>query len=286
MRLVDKAMTAASAGELSPHTTGRAMCNMMSTCAQLGDLGRAAEWQEVVHAWSAPHAESGFPGICRVYRAGLLRLRGDLLAAEEQASLAAEELEGFLFDVAGEAYYELGEVYLRRGALERAESHVRRSACPGRTPQPGLALLRLEQGDRDAARAMIEGALAEPGVSRLERAKLLPAMIEISVAGGELDAGDDAAGELERIIQTYTSPPLVAAAALGRGQLELVWGRGKEALVERHRARRIWTEIELPFELARTRTLLARAYSQLGEPVAAELEEHAAQATLRRIGVT
>jgi tRNA A-37 threonylcarbamoyl transferase component Bud32/tetratricopeptide (TPR) repeat protein len=286
MGLIEEAMTAASAGELGPHTTGRALCNMMSTCAQLGDLGRAAEWQQVVHAWSEPHAESGFPGICRVLRAGLLRLRGDLPAAELEATRAAEELEGFLFDAAGEAYYELGEVHLRQGALERAEAMFIEAHARGRSPQPGLALLRLAQGDRVAARAMIERALAEPGVSPLGRAKLLPAMIEITVACGDLDAGAAAAAELDTVTETYTSPALVAAAALGRGRLELARGRSKEALVELHRARGIWGEIELPFELARTRTLLARAYSLLGEPAAAELEEHAAQATLRRIGAT
>jgi len=84
--------------------------------------------------------------------------------------------------------------------------------------------------------------------------------------------------------ETYTSPALVAAAALCRGRLELARGSGNEALVELHRSRRIWGEIELPFELASTRALLARAYSLLGEPAAAELEEQAAQATLRRIG--
>jgi len=95
----------------------------------------------------------------------------------------------------------------------------------------------------------------------------------------------DGASELETITTTYTSPALVASAALARGRVELARGRPKEALLELRRAQRIWTETELPFELARTRVLLARAYSLLGEAEEAKLEERAAQATLSRIGV-
>ena len=67
------------------------------------------------------------------------------------------------------------------------------------------------------------------------------------------------------VLPTYTSPTLVAAAALARGRVELARGRAHEALPELRRAQRIWTEIELPLELARTRVLLARTCSLLGE---------------------
>jgi tetratricopeptide (TPR) repeat protein len=103
MALIDDAMTAATAGELTPRTTGRAYCNMMSTCEQLGDVGRAAEWYDAAHSWSEPYTGSGYPGICRVHRAGILRLRGSLREAEHEARRAADELVDFLADVAGEA---------------------------------------------------------------------------------------------------------------------------------------------------------------------------------------
>jgi tetratricopeptide (TPR) repeat protein len=101
MALIDEAMTAATAGELTPRTTGRAYCNMMSTCEQLGDVGRAAEWYDAAHSWSEPYPGSGYPGICRVHRAGILRLRASLRKAEHEARRAADELVDFLADVAG-----------------------------------------------------------------------------------------------------------------------------------------------------------------------------------------
>jgi tetratricopeptide (TPR) repeat protein len=284
MELIEDAMTAATAGELGPHTTGRTLCNMMSTCERLGDLSRAAEWHEAMQFWAEPYAESGFPGICRVYRAGVLRLRGDLPRAEVEARRAAEELESFMFDVAGEAYYELGEIQLRKGDLNAAEAMFTEAHVRGRNPQPGLALLRLGEGKGDAAQSMIERALAESGRDPLDRAKLLPAMIEINVARGELDAAAAAAAELDTVARAYSSPALVAAAALARGRLELARGKPSEALAALHMARRIWTEIELPYELAATRVLTAKAYSLAGEVEGAILEAHAAQTTLSRIG--
>lgn len=285
MALIDEAMTAATAGELTPRTTGRAYCNMMSTCERLGDFGRAAEWYDAAHGWCEPHADSGFPGICRVHRAGVLRLRGSLREAEHEARRAAEELVDFLADVAGEAFYELGEIRLRMGDLPGAGEMFSEAHSRGRDPQPGLALLRLAEGKLEAARSMIERALIEPGLAALDRAELLPALVEIRVACGEIPAAAEGVSELETITTTYTSPALVASAALARGRVELAGGQAEQAMVHLRRARRIWAEINLPIELAQTRLLLSRAYSALGNGDEAALEERTAQAAMDRIAV-
>jgi tetratricopeptide (TPR) repeat protein len=284
MALIDQAMTFATTGEVSPITAGRTFCNMMSTCERLGDYGRAAEWHEAAHQWTERHAESVFPGICRVHRAGLLRLRGALPEAEDMARRAAEELGEFLRDVAGEAFYELGLIRLRRRDLDGAEAMLAEAHARGREPQPGLALLRLAQGKGETGRTMLERALAEPDLDPLARAKLLPALAEIALASGATEVAAAAATELEGISATYGSPALVASAALARGAVELARGQAAEALQHLRRARRIWLEIDLPFELAQTRLLLARAHAALGERDEAALEERAALAITSRMG--
>jgi tetratricopeptide (TPR) repeat protein len=284
MALIDEAMTAVIAGELTPRTTGRAYCNMMSICERLGDFGRAAEWYDVANTWCEPHAASGYPGICRVHRAGILRLRGALTQAEHEARRAAEELADFLTDVAGEAFYELGEIRLRMGDLPGAGDMFSEAHSRGRDPQPGLALLRLAEGKVEAACSMIERALVEPGLTMLDRAKLLPAVVEVRVASNEIAGANEAASELETITATYTSPALVAFAALARGRVELARGQAEQAMSHLRRACRVWTELDLPVELAHTRLLLSRVYSALGDTDAAELEERAAGAAMARIG--
>jgi tetratricopeptide (TPR) repeat protein len=284
MGLIDEAMTAGIAGELTPRTTGRVYCNMMSTCDRLQDYGRAAEWYDVAAGWSEPYTESGYPGICRVHRAGMLRLRGALTEAESEARRAAEELGDFLTDVAGEAFYEIGEVRLRMGDLPGADAMFAEAHTRGRDPQPGLALLRLAEEKSESARAMIERALIELGRTPLDRARLLPAVVEIRLACGEVNGAAEAAAELETITTTYTVPALAASAALALGRIELARGRAEQAMVHLRRACRTWSEIDLPIELARTRLLLSRAYSALGNTDDAALEERTAHATLERVG--
>jgi len=283
MALIDQAMTFATAGELTPLTAGRAYCNMISTCEKLGDYGRAAEWHEAAHQWTSPHAESVFPGICRVHRAGLLRLRGALPEAEEMARRAVDELGEFLRELAGEAYYELGLIRLRMSDYDQAETMFAEAHGRGREPQPGLALLRQAQGKGDVGLSMLERALAEPGLDPLTRVKLLPALVEIAVACGTIAPAEAAATELEAITATYDTPALVAAAALARGEVEVARGKPAEAIGHLRKARRIWLEIDLPFELARTRMLLAQAHAALGERDEADMEERAALAISTRI---
>ncbi len=285
MALIDEAMTFATAGELTPRTAGRTYCNMISTCERLGDYGRAAEWHDAAHQWTEPHSDSVFPGICRVHRAGLLRLHGSLPEAEDMARRAVDELGEFLRDVAGEAFYELGLIRLRMGDYDRADAMFAEAHARGREPQPGLALLRLAQGQGETGRTMLERALAEPVLDALARAKLLPALVEIAVACGATDAAAQAAEEMEKITETFSSPALVAAAALARGTVELARGKPAESLGHLGRARRIWQEIDLPFELAQTRLLLAKAHSALGESDEAAMEQRAALAITSRIGV-
>jgi tetratricopeptide (TPR) repeat protein len=219
-----------------------------------------------------------------VHRAGILRLRGSLKEAESEARRATEELADFLADVVGEAFYELGEIRLRMRDLPGAGEMFGEAHARGRDPQPGLALLRLAEGRPDAARSMIERVLVQPGLTRLDRAKLLPAVVEIRIASGELAAAEDAASELDAITTTYTTPVFAAAAVLARGRLALARGAAGEAMLHLQRACRIWGEIDLPLELAQSRRLLARAYRALGNVDEAELEERAAQAAMDRIG--
>jgi tetratricopeptide (TPR) repeat protein len=284
MSLIDDAMAAAAAGELGPRTTGRAYCNMMTACEQIADYSRAAEWNDASLRWSEPHAESGYPGICRVHRAELLRLRGDFLDAEAEARRAAEQVGDLLPEVAGQAYYELAEVRRRMGDFERAEALFREAHHRGHHPVPGLALLRLAQGQADAGRSLLDRALDDPATLRLDRARLLPARVEIGIACGTIAEARAAADELAAIAGLYHSSAWGAAAALARGMVELAEGAPADAAVTLRRARALWTEIELPYEAARSRVFLAEAYEALGHQEEAALELDAAAAAFERLG--
>jgi hypothetical protein len=109
-------------------------------------------------------------------------------------------------------------------------------------------------------------------------------MVEIAVARGETARAESAVTDLETITDTYSTPALVAAAALARGRLELGRAQYGAAVQYLRRASRIWTSIDVPIELAQTRFLLSLAYAALGDADAAALEEQTARAALTRVG--
>lgn len=281
--LLDESTAAAVSGELAPMATGVIYCNMITTCGQLGDYRRAGEWNEVAKRWCERQAIAGFPGICRVHRAEIMRLRGAWPEAEQEARRACEELRTFNLEAAAEAFYEVGEIRLRVGDLEAAEEAFGQANELGRDPMPGLALLRLAEGKLDSAVTCIGRALGEEG-RELARARLLPAQVELSTAAGDLEGARAAAEELEEIAGRYEGTALKAAAAAARGRLHLAAGDPSEAVRCLRAALRLWREIDLPYEGAETTLQLAQAYRAEGDHDSALLELRSAGTTFERLG--
>jgi hypothetical protein len=84
---------------------------------------------------------------------------------------------------------------------------------------PGLALLRLSQGETRAAPDLLEASLSDATMPRLDRARPLPASVEILLAAGQAAEADRAAQELRSIAGLFASAPLQASAAYAAGLL-------------------------------------------------------------------
>jgi hypothetical protein len=146
-----------------------------------------------------------------------------------------------------------------------------------------LPLLLLAQGKTDNARTLITRALGGLELA-LDRAKLLPAHINISLAARDIESAQASVAELESSAGRYGSVALRAAATEARGNLNLANGDFADASTNLQRALALWLEIELPYEAAVTRTLLAQAFRGLGDEASAELEAHAARTTFAKLG--
>ncbi|MQB01145.1 MAG: hypothetical protein GEU78_12770 [Actinobacteria bacterium] len=282
-KLVDEATVAAVAGELSPYVTGVVYCNTITACKHAADWRRAGEWTEAAKRWCERQAIAGFPGMCRVFRAGVLLMRGDWITAEREARAACEELGSFNVTYAAEAFYELGEVRLHVGDLAAAEQAFTRSHDLGRDPQPGLARLYLVQGNLKAAESCISRALSETEIE-LERAVLLPTRVEVAIASGDHRVAAEATGELEEIAATFRTAALTAAAHTARGRLALATNNAPGALKDLRDARRLWQEIDAPYQAAVVRLLLAHAYRDMEDGESAGLEASSAAAAFDRLG--
>jgi class 3 adenylate cyclase len=288
LRLLDEATAAAVSGELRPYSTGLIYCMTISSCQELGDYRRAAEWTEVANRWCDHLDVTGFPGACRLHRAEALRLRGDWSEAEKQAVAACEELQDFERLITAGGYYEIGEIRRRRGDFAAAEDAYATANELGRTPQPGLSLLRLAQGKVDAAAAGMSRALEEV-TDPLARIRLLPAQAEIAIAASNLAVARTAAAELESIVDSYKiggrrAPAFDATIHLVRGQIKLAEGDAHGAAECLSRARDEWQGVGAPYETAQARTALGIAYRRQGDEHAAEGELGAALAVFERLG--
>jgi ATP/maltotriose-dependent transcriptional regulator MalT len=284
MALLDEAMTSVVAGELSQYYTGVIYCNVMASCLEVGDLGRAGEWSEAARAWyEGLSPEAPYPGFCRVNRSEVALLLGAWSEAEAEATRACQELT-FQPMAAGRAFYEAGEVRRRMGDLAGAEAAFARSHELGFEPQPGLALLRLAQGRPDAAMAALRLALGGGAGGRLGRARLLAAQVEVALAADDLDAARAASGELATIAHDFGTPALDAEAAMADGSLRLAEGDLPGALARLRHACATWQELRLPFEAARARLRYGAALRQAGDADGALLELRAALAAFQRLG--
>ena len=281
--LLDEATVAAVSGELDPYTTAVVYCGIIAACRDLGDYGRAGDWTEAAKRWCDRQAISGFPGVCRVNRAEVMRLRGSWPEAEEEIHRAVNELHDFAPDVAGLAFYELGELQLRMGDLDAAEQAFREAHALGTDPHPGLALLRLARGETEAARRGMRRALDEVA-DRLYRGRLLPGQVEVELAAGDVDGAQSAADELRGIAKDFGSSSMSACSAAADGAVALVQKDFSTALGELRRAVRLFHEVEAPYEAARARTFLAEAHRLDGDEDSAELELRTAHATFERLG--
>jgi class 3 adenylate cyclase len=281
LALVDELSAAAVGGELGPFATGVVLCNAIAAHRDYGDIAGASEGAERATRWCERQSIHGFPGICRVRRAEVLRLRGAWADAEKEASAAARELERFLIAYAAEAYLELGEIRLRMGDLGGAEAAFRQAHGLGRDPQPGQALLSIARGESEVAVRGLRRALENANLTVIERARILEALVEGVCAAGEAGA-DEAGSALESIAVANPRPALRAMALRARASIDLV--RGRPATAALRQVLLCWLSLDAPYEVARARMLLAESYRLEGDNAGARQELEAAAASFEQLG--
>ena len=283
---LDEAMLLAVEGRLGPYSTGKVYCSLISACEELGDLRRAAEWTDETARWAEEHPFAIFPGICRVHRAVVLGRQGSFADAEREALQACGELVTSHLPNAVTAFMEVGDIRRRLGDLAGAEeAFARAEELSGRTCV-GAALLRLAQGRVEEARRIVTGCLVDQPANRPGRVDLLRATVQIAVAADDLAMAARSVGELETIVETYDSVYARASALLARGRLELATGDAAAAAGTLTEAARCWQELDMPFELATTRTVLAQALHDQGDVDAAASMFAAARGLFDQLGVT
>jgi DNA-binding NarL/FixJ family response regulator len=283
--LLDEAMLAVVKGELSPIMTGLVYCSVIDACQEIHAVDHAREWTAALARWCAQQPQMvAFRSTCLAHRAEIMQLNGAWAEAMAEAHRACERFsQGLERNPPAAAFYRRAELHRLRGELAAADDDYRTASRLGREPQPGLALLRLAQGRTDAASAAIRRVVSAT-TDPLQRAKLLPAHVEIMLVVGDLGEARSACRDLEEIAARFGTEVLRALAAQARGAVAVAERDAPAALAALRHAFELWQRVEAPYEAARVRVLTAVACRSLGDDEAGNLELGAARAVLERLG--
>jgi ATP/maltotriose-dependent transcriptional regulator MalT len=285
MAELDQVMVLGTSSAANPQAVGQVYCAVIAVCRGCLDLGRGAEWTEVLSRWCQAQPDlRPYRGQCLVHRSEVLQVRGRWDEAITEAERALDRSRSGDHDVAtGMALYQRAELHRVRGNDREAERAFRAALAAGQDPQPGLALLRLAQGKAEAAVVALRRALAETEVMFL-RVRLLPALVEAAIALGDLGAAEEAAAELGDATARLDSSYARAIAGVAAGSLALAQGRTQDALVLLRTSLVDWASLDAPYDAARCRLLLARACRELGDRETARLELDAARRAFTDLG--
>lgn len=282
--LLDDAMITVTTGDVSPMVAGVVYCSVIEGCHEAFAMERADEWTDALVRWCDTQTDLvQFTGRCHIHRAEMLQFHGAWSEAVEAAHRSRTRMEELDDQGSARAWMRLAELHRVCGRLPEAEEAYRETARKGGNPQPGLALLRLAQGDTSAAVTAIRRTLAETP-RPLDRARLLPASVEIHLAADETADAHTAAEELAAIARDSVAPHLKALAALATGVVALHDGDPMTALTPLRRANAIWHELDAPYEAARARCAIARACEELGDHDTAAFELARARETFETLG--
>ncbi|RZS68535.1 regulatory LuxR family protein [Agromyces ramosus] len=282
-RCFDRAMTAVAAGDVAPVSAGVISCALISDAIMAFDLERAGEWTSVLDRWCRDQPELiTFSGQRHALQAALLLIRGAWAEASTAVELALSRFRAGDYRAVYGAPYQLAELGRLRGAFHSAEESYRRAGESGWEPQPGLALLQLALGRTHRAQDEIRRSAA--GADPFTRRFLLPAVVEIEVAAGDVDAARRAVDELRAAGRSTPTPMLAATVAAAEARMQLAAGDPSAALGAAHDATRAWQSIGAPYERARCMVTAGRALLDLGDRDAAHAEFRGARDVFAALG--
>lgn len=281
---LDETMIIVETGEVFPVVSGIVYCAVIETCRKVWDLRRAQEWTSAFTQWCDAQPDIlPFRGQCLIWRTELMQFHGEWLKALEEIEYACDVLTRLPREpVLGEAHYRKAELLRLMGAFEQAEDSYHQAAKWGRKPQPGLALLRLAQGQGNTAEIAIRNALKETKGTK-QRAELLAEVVGIMIAVKQIDEARDASNELNDIATKLDTPYLNAMSSYCRGAVFLAEGNVQLALEHLQSAVRVWDNLHLPYESARTKELKGLAYRELKDTDNSDAEFAAAQWTYEQL---
>lgn len=264
---------------------GWALCHTVSTCADVGDFTRAAQWCRVMHTWSTTWQARHFFGVCRTAYGEVLANRGDWMSAERELLSALDDLRSTRPALARPAAVRLGSLRERQGDLAEAR-RLFEVALPLPAAIIALGRLDLAAGDATSAVDAADRVLRRFGdASVLDRFPALELLARARAAAGDTDRAHAAMEEVERQAARLGTPYMRGRGCLVRAHGRLAAGDYDGARQAAEDAADLFAACAAPYEAAEARMLLSTALEALGHHERSEAEARAGRDAFALLGV-
>lgn len=281
--LIDEAMLPLLGDQIPVEWAGEIYCMVLHHCHRLADLPRMRAWTRSMEQWCDVVGTVTYGGVCDVHRLQILAAGDDYRMLEDRLEAASKTLDEVNPWAGGEGYYQLGEVRRRRGDVEGAFAAFAKARASGIEPQPGEALLRCSQGDKQTAWTELRVALAS--ADRLSSMRLLRGAVEIALARDSLQEAEQHCRDLEVGAVAFATPGFRAWAAHARGALLVRRGEYAEALAALQTALREYRVQQSRYEIAEVYDWMALAHRGMGDDGVAAADEATAANIYHQLGV-
>lgn len=282
---LDEAGVSVVANGLSAWAGGLVYCGVIFSCMTRADWQRAGQWTDQFTRWCEGKGVAAYPGLCRLHRAEVLTVRGNLLEAEREARGTIEMLACQAPWAEGDAWVALGEILLARGAFADARRCFERATELGWESRYGLALVLAAEGDSAGAERLLARALQENVWSCSSRRGLALANYAIiASAAGKLAEAHEALAAIAREPDLASTPALQALVERAHGEIHAAEGNRSRALAHLRAALRAFVALEAPLAAAQVRCRMADLLRAEGEVEAADLERDAAVKVFQHAG--
>jgi DNA-binding CsgD family transcriptional regulator len=243
--LLDRAMAGALAGQGGDlDTVVLVSCRTITACSRAADVKRARQWIRAADDFHSQFGSTHLYTTCRTHHGAVLFAAGAWRAAEAELELALRNGGKADAVLRAEAAGTLSELRLAQGRLEEAGELLRGSEDHPSTTV-ARARLHLVAGRPTVAAALVRRRLSDLDERHVERAVLLDLLAEAENGEMVADSGSCEAG--------------VAAAYLRRAVGRQRAVAGSSGVRDFEAALSLFGALQLPYECARTRLLLARA---------------------------
>jgi DNA-binding CsgD family transcriptional regulator len=253
---LDEAMAAATSGEPTTlETFADVCCTLMRACELALDDERPKQWSRVFESFAREYDHVPLLAFCRTCGADVSAANGRVDAAEQELLAALRELtEAGQRARCVHPAARLAEIRVLQGRFDEAEQFL---AGFEDEPEavPAAVALRLARGEFDAAAALLERRLRETGTASVLAAPLLAQLVQVKVAGNDLDAARTAAAQLAALAAA-DGDRVRATAALARARI-LAASDDPDAAAALEQAVDLLKRARLPLDAARARLELA-----------------------------